>query len=104
MDDIKDEKWKFAVQLCGVNGLRPEELRNLGIKDGVEEKELWSIYQKSKGGRKGSKTEPRRLHPLLIEQDGEPIDWKLHEQLAIGESLKPFCSEEKVSESLRTHI
>ena len=74
LDDIKDERWKFAVQLCAVYGLRPEELRNLRIKDGVEGKELWSIYQKSKGGRKGSKTEPRRLHPLLIEQDGEPID------------------------------
>ena len=50
LDDIKDEKWKFAVQLCAVYGLRAEELRNLRIKDRVEEKDLWSIYQKSKGG------------------------------------------------------
>ena len=26
LDDIKDERWKFAVQLCAVYGLRPEEL------------------------------------------------------------------------------
>ena len=48
LNDIKDERWKFAVQLCSVYGLRPEELRNLRIKDGVEGKGLWSIYQKSK--------------------------------------------------------
>ena len=27
---------------------------------------LWTIYQKSMGGTKGAKTEPRRLHPLLL--------------------------------------
>jgi len=104
LDDIKDERWKFAVQLCAVYGLRPEELRNLRIKDGVEGKELWSIYQKSKGGKKGAKTEPRRLHPLLIKQDGKPIDWKLQERLAIGESLPPLGAEGKGGEALRTHL
>ena len=104
LDDIKDERWKFAIQLCAVYGLRPEELRNLRIKDGVEGKELWSIYQKSKGGTKGAKTEPRRLHPLLIQQDGEPVDWKLQERLAIGESLPPLGAEGKGGEALRTHL
>ena len=104
LDDIKDEKWKFAVQLCSVYGLRPEELKNLRIKDGVEGKELWSIYQKSKGGTKGAKTEPRRLHPLLIEQDGNPIDWKLQKRLEIGESLPPLGAEGKGGEALRTHL
>ena len=104
LDNIKDEKWKFAIQLCSVYGLRPEELKNLRIKDGVEGKELWSIYQKSKGGRKGSKTEYRRLHPLLIEQDGNPIDWKLQKQLEIGESLPPLGAEGKSGEALRTHL
>ena len=38
LDDISDERWKFAIQLCAVYGLRHEELRYLGIKDGAEGK------------------------------------------------------------------
>ena len=104
LDDIKDEKWKFAIQLCAVYGLRPEELRNLRIKDGVEGKELWSIYEKSKGGKQGAKTEPRRLHPLLIEQDGKPIDWKLQKRLEFGESLPPLGSKGKGGEAIGKHL
>ena len=37
-----------------------------------------SINQKSMGGRKGDKTEPRRLLPLLVRDlDGSSIDWQL---------------------------
>ena len=104
LDDIKDEKWKFAIQLCAVYGLRPEELRNLRIKDGVEGKELWSIYEKSKGGKQGAKTEPRRLHPLLIKQDGKPIDWKLQKRLEFGESLPPLGSKGKGGEAIGKHL
>ena len=38
-DDLSDERWKFAIQLCAVYGLRNEELRYLRIKDGSEGKE-----------------------------------------------------------------
>ena len=37
-DDLSDEHWKFAIQLCAVYGLRHEELRYLRIKDGAEGK------------------------------------------------------------------
>ena len=37
-DDLSDERWKFAIQLCAVYGLRHEELRYLRIKDGAEGK------------------------------------------------------------------
>ena len=37
-DDLSEERWKFAIQLCAVYGLRPEELRYLRIKDGAEGK------------------------------------------------------------------
>jgi integrase len=105
LDDISDERWKFAIQLCAVYGLRPEELRHLRIKDGVEGKELWTIYQKSMGGTKGDKTKPRRLHPLLIEDmDGNTIDWKLQQRLEIGESLPPLGQKGKGGEALRTHL
>ena len=47
------DRWRFAIQLCAVYGLRPEELRHLRIKDGADGAELWTIYQKSMGGTKG---------------------------------------------------
>ena len=52
----KHNRWRFAIQLCAVYGLRPEELRYLRIKEGANGSELWTIYQKSMGGTK----EPRR--------------------------------------------
>ena len=104
VDEIQDERWKFAVQLCAVYGLRPEELRHLRIKDGVNGKELWTIYQKSKGGKSGAKTEPRRIHPLLIEDGGEPIDWKLQSRIEIGEKLPPLGKEGNGGEALGTFL
>ena len=84
-------RWRFAIQLCAVYGLRPEELRHLRIKDGANGAELWTIYQKSMGGTKGAKTEPRRLHPLLVrDADGSAIDWNLQARLQVGEALPPL--------------
>ena len=69
----KHNRWRFAIQLCAFYGLRPEELRYLRIKGGVNGAEFWAIYQKSIGGTKGAKTQPRRLHPLLVrDADGLP--------------------------------
>ena len=85
------DRWRFAIQLCAVYGLRPEELRHLRIKDGANSAELWTIYQKSMGGTKGAKTEPRRLHPLLVrDADGSAIDWNLQARLQVGEALPPL--------------
>ena len=79
------DRWRFAIQLCSVYGLRPEELRYLRIKDGVNGPELWTIYQKSMGGTKGAKTQPRRLHALLVrDADGHVIDWNLQSRLQEG--------------------
>ena len=52
------DRWRFALQLMAVYGLRPEELRWLRVKDGVDGPELWSMYRKSKGGNKGERTDP----------------------------------------------
>ena len=85
------DRWRFAIQLCAVYGLRPEELRHLRIKDGANGAELWTIYQKSMGGTKGAKTEPRRLHPLLLrDANGGAIDWNLQARLQVGEQLPPL--------------
>ena len=101
----KHNRWRFAIQLCAVYGLRPEELRYLRIKDGANGPELWTIYQKSMGGTKGANTEPRRLHPLLVrDADSSAIDWKLQARLQVGETLPPLNSEGNGSEPLSRYL
>ena len=57
-----------------VYGLRPEDLREIHTKQNGAE--LWTSYQKSKGGRKGETTEPRQLFPIwVLDIDGTPVDW-----------------------------
>ena len=99
------DRWRFAIQLCAVYGLRPEELRHLRIKDGASGAELWTIYQKSMGGTKGAKTEPRRLHPLLLrDADGSVIDWKLQARLQVGEKLPPLNREGDGGQALNQYL
>ena len=99
------DRWRFAIQLCSVYGLRPEELRHLRIKDGANGAELWTIYQKSMGGTKGAKTEPRRLHPLLLrDADGSAIDWKLQARLQVGEQLPPLNREGDGGQALNQYL
>ena len=97
-------RWRFAIQLCSVYGLRPEELRHLVIKDGVSGSELWTTDRKSMGGTKGAKTEPRKLHPLLLrDPDGAAIDWNLQARLQVGEQLPPLDrdGEQALNQHLR---
>ena len=102
---VKHERWRFAIQLCAVYGLRPEELRYLRIKDGAGGAELWSIYRKSMGGTKGQRTEPRRLHRLLLRDiDGQPIDWNLQSRIQIGEQLPPLGKEGRGAQALLTYL
>ena len=99
------DRWRFAIQLCSVYGLRPEELRYLRIKDGVDGTELWTIYQKSMGGTKGAKTQPRRLHALLLrDPDGQVIDWNLQSRLQEGEELPPLNREGDGSQALNQYL
>ncbi len=64
-------------------GLRPEDLRSIHTRNGCQE--LWTNYEKSKGGKRGAKTEVRRLYPLLVHDIDGVINWHLKEQLAIFE-------------------
>lgn len=105
IEDETNPQWQFAYQLLAVYGLRPEELRHLRIIDGVNGKELHSIYQKSMGGLRGDKTKPRKLQPLFVKDaDRNPIDWKLQERLEIGEELPPLGSDGQGGLALLTHI
>ena len=83
------DRRRFAIQLCAVYGLRPEELRHLRIKDGATVAKLWTIYHNSVGGTKRAKTEPRRLHPLFLRDvDGSAIDWKLQALLQVANNCR----------------
>lgn len=105
LDGIPDPRWQFAVQLCSTYGLRPEELRWLRIKDGPHGPELWTIYQKSMGGRKGDKTKPRRLQPLLVrDPNGSSIDWNLQARIQIGEELPPLQSNGEGAQALNNYL
>ena len=97
----KDSRWQFVYQLLAVYGLRPEELRFLVIKDGVRGKELWTTYEKSMGGTKGQKTEPRKLAPLLLKDGKGYINWNLQERLEKGEELPSLGQAGKGSDALR---
>ena len=105
IENEPDEKWRFAYQLLAVYGLRPEELKYLRIIEGVDGKELHCTYRKSKGGLKGDRTLPRKLHALNIKDiDGNRIDWKLQERIEIGEQLPPLGKEGDGGLALRTHM
>ncbi len=102
-DDEVGNKWRFAFQLMAVYGLRPEDLRYLGTRNGG--KELWSNYQKSMGGKKGQKTDPRQLFPLLVHDVDGPVDWKLVQRVHIKEALPPLGTEEgKAGEAIGTYL
>lgn len=101
----RHEPWRFAIQLLAVYGLRPEELRYLAVKWGPGGQELWCNYRKSKGGRRGDRTEPRRLYPLLVrDHTGSPIDWHLQERLSIGEKRPPLGEPGHGAEALLTYL
>jgi len=101
--DEAGARWRFAVQLMAVYGLRPEELRHLLVKDGADGPELWCSYRKSTGG--GERTRPRQLHPLLVRDvNGAPQEWDLRGRMQIGEQLPPLGRDGKGGEAVGTYL
>ena len=57
------------------------------------------------GGTKGSKTKPRRLHPLLLcDANGTIIDWNLQERLQVGEQLPPLNRDGDGGQALNQYL
>ena len=101
-DSKAGERWRFALQLMAVYGLRPEDLRYLVTRNGGTE--LWSTYCKSKGGKKGARTAERRLYPLLVNDVDGPVDWNLLQRVHLGEELPPLGQAGKAGEAIRTFL
>ena len=105
-EDETGDKWRFAIQLMAVFGLRPEDLRHIHTRN--QGSELWSKYEKSKGGKKGLKTEPRQLFPLwVLDSDGKPCEWNysLMKRVAIKEALPSLGSSDgKAGEAIGTYL
>jgi integrase len=101
------ERWRFALQLAAVYGLRPEDLRYLTVKAGQQPGswELWSNYRKSQGGNKGKRTQPRILQPLLLrDATGATVNWNLLERLKAGEPLPSLGPAGKASHAMKTYL
>ena len=94
---IDDPRWRFALELMAVYGLRPADLANLSLRQG----QLWSLYSKASGG---GHTRPRQLHPLLIHGQDGPIDWQLQARFAAGETLPPLGAPGKAGDALNTFL
>ena len=73
LEDETGNKWRFGFQCMTVYGLRPEDLRTIHTRNGGQEP--WTNNEKSRGGKKGEKTKPRRLYPLLVHDQEGPISW-----------------------------
>ncbi|KZR92381.1 hypothetical protein MITS9509_01368 [Synechococcus sp. MIT S9509] len=88
-DTTIGRRYRFAIQLMATYGLRPADLRYLQVRNNGTE--LWSGYEKSKGGTQGATTEPRRLFALkVLDLDGTPQEWNLLQRVALGEELPPL--------------
>ena len=82
-DTTAGERWRNALRLLALYGLRPEELKHLQARERADGSlGLWCSYRKTCGG---SKTDPRWLEPCPL-RDGfdEPVQWNLPQLMAAG--------------------
>ncbi len=102
-DTAIGRRYRFAFQLMATYGLRPADLRHLQVRNGGTE--LWSTYEKSKGGTSGAKTEERRLYALSVHDlDGTPQNWNLIQRVALGEELPPLGTESEAGQRLYVYM
>ena len=92
-DDVRCSRWKNALRLMAIYGLRPEELSHLVSREhpNTAEPAVYCTFQKVCGS---TKTEPRWLMPLpLKDLTGELVEWNLAGAMAIGQLELPPLSD-----------
>lgn len=95
------ERWRNAIKLLALYGLRPEELNHLTVREHptTGQPALFCTYRKKNA--RGA-TEPRWLMPLpLTDSFGELVDWNLAGAMAIGQLPLPPLSDKY---ALRTFL
>ena len=97
LDSLADtdaaNRWRNAIQLMALYGLRPEELNHLVVKQHPTSKQpaLFCTYQKVCNR---VKTKQRWLMPLpLKDYTGELVEWNLAGAMAIGQLELPPLSD-----------
>ena len=91
--DVRCQRWRNALRLMALYGLRPEELNHLVAREhpSTGEAALFCTYEKVCGS---TKTEPRWLMPLpLTDHAGEPVQWNLAGAISIGQVELPPLSD-----------
>lgn len=86
-------RWRNALKLMALYGLRPEELHHLTVREHptTGQPTLFCTYRKVNA--RGA-TEPRWLMPLpLTDSFGESVDWNLAGAMAIGQLPLPPLSD-----------
>ncbi len=86
-------RWRNAIRLMALYGLRPEELNHLVVREHptTGQPSLYCTYRKVCGGKK---TAPRWLLPLpLVDLSGEVQDWNLAGAMAVGQLPLPALSD-----------
>ena len=95
------DRWRNAIKLLALYGLRPEELNHLTVREHptTGQPALFCTYRKKNA--RGA-TEPRWLMPLpLTDAFGEQQDWNLAGAMAIGQLPLPPLSDKY---ALRTFL
>ena len=95
------DRWRNAIKLLTLYGLRPEELNHLTIREHptTGQPVLFCTYRKKNA--RGS-TEPRWLMPLpLVDAFGEQLEWNLAGAMAIGQLPLPALGDKY---ALRTFL
>ncbi|QPN64049.1 site-specific integrase [Synechococcus sp. CBW1004] len=75
-DDAAGLRWRDAIRLMAELGLRPVELLHLSVRmdRSTGEPHWWCNYRKRSGG---GITEPRRVYPLPLQDEGALVSWNL---------------------------
>jgi len=93
--DAAGLRWRYAIQLCSVFGLRPVELLHLSPRpDG----KIWCNYSKRSGG---GTTKPRWLEPFHPHWAQE---WSIIERIHSNEPLPPLESKAGPADVMRKYL
>jgi len=103
-DDSAGLRWRDAIRLMAELGLRPVEMLHLSVRKdrSTGEPHWWCSYRKRSGG---GITEPRKVYPLQLQDEGELVAWNLLDRWqARLIQLPPLQSGNGAADGLGTYL